>query len=174
MKTRSGFVSNSSSSSFIVAFKKVPKSVAEMQKMLFGKQLYYQNPYYYPEEKKYGSEPSWLAQEVSIRVFNDMKDTVKPNEIAEELKHGYIVDEYAPRYDDFSSSTIGDDWEKRHDKWWEAMEKYADSVAKDFIKDNPEATFYKFRYSDNDGPLDTAMEHGDLFNRLMHIKVGNH
>ena len=84
MKIRNGFVSNSSSSSFIVAFKKVPKSVAEMQKMLFGDEPYYKNPYFYPEDKKYGSEPSWLAQEVSIRVFNDMKDIIQPNEIAEE------------------------------------------------------------------------------------------
>ena len=173
MKTRSGFVSNSSSSSFIVAFKKVPKSVAEMQKMLFGKQLYYSNPYYNPEYKD-ESEHSWLAQEVSIRVFEDMKNTVQPNEIEEELKHGYIVDEFAPKYNDFSSTVIGGDWEKRHENWLEATEKYAKSVAKDFIKDNPEATFYKFRYSDNDGNLDTALEHGDLFNRLPHVKVGNH
>ena len=174
MKIRNGFVSNSSSSSFIVAFKKVPKSVAEMQKMLFGDEPYYKNPYYYPEDKEYGSEPSWYAEEVSARVFKDMKNIVPPEEIEEELKNGYIVDDFAPEYNDFSSSTIGDDWEKRHDKWRKAMEKYAESVAKDFIKDNPEATFYIFTYSDNDGPLHTALEHGNLFNKLPHVKVGNH
>ena len=35
MKTRNGFVSNSSSSSFIVGFDTIPKTVEELKKLLF-------------------------------------------------------------------------------------------------------------------------------------------
>ena len=36
MKTRNGFVSNSSSSSFVVAFPFIPKTVDELKTLLFG------------------------------------------------------------------------------------------------------------------------------------------
>ena len=38
MKIRTGFVSNSSSSSFVVAFSHRPKSVKDLKEMMFGKQ----------------------------------------------------------------------------------------------------------------------------------------
>ena len=166
MKIRNGFVSNSSSSSFIVAFKKVPKSVAEMQKMLFGKQLYYQNPYYDPEYKD-GSEPSWYAEEVSARVFRDILEPISIKELASHFS-GYIMDSYAPDRDSFPQDCDG------HDQWWKAMEEYSIKAAESFVKNNPGAKFYEFEYSDNDGPFDTALEHGNLFERLPHVTISNH
>jgi len=33
---------------------------------------------------------------------------------------------------------------------------------------------YKITISDNDGPMDAAMEHGNLFENFMHLKIGHH
>ena len=41
MKIRNGFVSNSSSSSFVVAFPKMPKDVQELKQILFWDQQSY-------------------------------------------------------------------------------------------------------------------------------------
>ena len=45
MKIRNGFVSNSSSSSFIVAFPEKPKSAEHVRKMMFGDETDFPNPY---------------------------------------------------------------------------------------------------------------------------------
>ena len=45
MKIRNGFVSNSSSSSFVVAFDKKPETVEELKKLLFGEEEVYGNPH---------------------------------------------------------------------------------------------------------------------------------
>lgn len=45
MKIRQGFVSNSSSSSFVVGFYRKPKDVAELQQLLFQEDQIYPHPY---------------------------------------------------------------------------------------------------------------------------------
>lgn len=65
MKIRAGFVSNSSSSSFIVAFKKIPESEQELHEMLFGKEQYIIKVY---------DEYSLSTMDIAKRVFNDLKN----------------------------------------------------------------------------------------------------
>ena len=60
MKIRDGFVSNSSSSSFIVAFDKTPETVAEMQNILFKNGGYYHNPY---------KDDVWTTEQIASIVF---------------------------------------------------------------------------------------------------------
>ncbi|KKK77527.1 hypothetical protein LCGC14_2852710, partial [marine sediment metagenome] len=57
MKIRQGFISNSSSSSFIVAFPKIPKNQNELQTMLFGDKESYGTPW-----------QNWPAQQVASTV----------------------------------------------------------------------------------------------------------
>ena len=59
MKTRNGFVSNSSSSSFIVAFPYKPKNAKEVLDIMF--------------DGKEGSINELTYSEISTRVFNDIK-----------------------------------------------------------------------------------------------------
>lgn len=65
MKTRIGFVSNSSSSSFVVAWPKKPKTVEQMNEMLFGDLKQYANPYAWegvPSHFHVDTVSEWLLQ----------------------------------------------------------------------------------------------------------------
>jgi hypothetical protein len=63
MKIRNGFVSNSSSSSFIVGFPKIPSSPEELERMMFNKS---------GEVQPYEHSPATPTLEVAKTVFRDM------------------------------------------------------------------------------------------------------
>jgi len=149
MKLRKGFVSNSSSSSFIVAFYKIPNSIEELQEVLFGsvKSI---SIYDKTISSKYASK----------RVFNDMKNkglVIDRKLIEDEIKKGYIS-RCSDYYDNYK------DYIKRRNK-------KASQLTNDFLTTNEGANFFIFEYSDHN---DTVMEHGDIFFRLPHIRVNKH
>lgn len=86
MKTRNGFVSNSSSSSFIVAFTKKPKSVDDVMEMLFDNDV---NGKVQPYDFCDGTE----NQKVAERVFFDVNTNkrAKKSDVASEFEGRYFV-----------------------------------------------------------------------------------
>lgn len=77
MKIRSGFVSNSSSSSFIIGCDKIPTSVEEMEELLGYKELSYMNDYQTKEMKVIPSTTvagSVLSKMTIIKDLNDLED----------------------------------------------------------------------------------------------------
>ena len=76
MKIRRGFVSNSSSSSFIVAFDRLPTTHEEMKFMLFGdKKLY---------------EARWSTDQVSEIVWEDFCRQVAPMTYSQIIESGTV------------------------------------------------------------------------------------
>jgi hypothetical protein len=81
MKTRNGFVSNSSSSSFIVAFPYKPKNAKEVLDIMF--------------DGKEGSINELTYSEISTRVFNDIKskrvEKASLKRVTEEFNQRYFL-----------------------------------------------------------------------------------
>jgi hypothetical protein len=167
MKIRLGFVSNSSSSSFIVAFPSTPKNVEEVRQTLFGDL----NSVSY----EYDDSITFSTLEMAQAVYNDLKNQIShtPEEIAEEITYGTCYEDGSPDYDDFrdnNKSGWNIDWEA----YEKAKEKFAKKVSDKFILDNIDKPVYIFEYSDNDGKFSTQMEHGDIFSALPNIRISKH
>lgn len=167
MKIRNSFVSNSSSSSFIVAFPKRPKSAKELQKMLFGeKQEFHSN----------WGDKFWTAKEVTAIVWHDLKSQKPMNleSVAKGITCGSYLYDYGlefPHYSlEFGSDEYKEAWEQFRCKEGQMSKEHADK----FLKKNPNTVVFRFEYSDNDGDLYSNMEHNDLFQRLPHIQIPNH
>ncbi len=182
MKIRSGYVSNSSSSSFIVAFKKRIESytVDELVNLLFN-----------------GVE----RVEFYSNDFIEIKDAVE-----EVLREAKLIDTNKDRFIPYSAEGGDGDGVFGHgDFYWNIQEKervvmgtnhfynmtseerevmYKDTLLKansmaqeacrDFFEKNEGCFFYRFRFSDEDGAMGSFLEHGDTFKNLPHMIQNEH
>lgn len=167
MKVRNGFVSNSSSSSFVVAFPRLPLDADDLQQMLFGdeKTLSYYD-YTIP------------TNEAAAIIWNDMfaleKPDATPEEIAEEFYSGWEEDEEEeikfPNFDPNNREASDRAWEDYIDK----CRTKAQKLAKQFIDNNNGANIRIVEYCDNDGQVGCILEHGGTFDRLPHKQINKH
>jgi len=174
MKIRNGFVSNSSSSSFVVSFPKEPKSAEDVKRMLFDENETHYSGYY--------SDNLWTIEQVAQTVWKDICDQIKND-------YDLILDELkgVSSYDDPEAPDLDDYWEE---KKWDlhdiACEKYAKKKINEFFNtrknklkklNNEEYidnAVYVFEYADDSGSYGSVLEHGDLFKKLKHIKISKH
>ncbi|MHA2280062.1 MAG: hypothetical protein ACXAC5_04195 [Promethearchaeota archaeon] len=156
MKIRSGFVSNSSSSSFIVAFPKIPTSADEVKALLF------------PDGREtYGCyDHSYSTDEVAKTIWYDIQKS-KPNDkdAIWDAAHGWL--EGQPETD-WSAEKV--DWKAYSAECC----KHRQKVIKEFYEQNPNAYIYCFHYGDDNGSFEEALEHGGLFDALPHIVSSHH
>ena len=170
MKIRSGFVSNSSSSSFIVSLNF--KSKDELRKILFGSDEVYTNPYVWDDE----SIKDWPIEDVVDIVYNDLMDgKIGVEEVLNEYCRGYTevtdqVDQEIPY--NYSQSESYEERRQRYDKIKERTRELSSKVVDQFIKENP-GDLYEVSYSD-DSTLGSALEHGSLWNRFPHLRISHH
>ena len=161
MKIRSGFVSNSSSSSFVVVLEKKPNSPEELKNVLF-------------KDKKVISYYDYIktTEEVSQRIFNDIESFEKDSSmLLEKIVDG--LDNWGLRYEKYKLASGQTDW-KKHD---EDREQY--------IKDEviPKANKFIEKYKNNfifcvtyeDSGSEVVYECGNIFeNAIENIRINEH
>ena len=161
-KIRYGFISNSSSSSFILALDRKPETIEDMKELLFGTDEFYPDPY------RDGGYPTLKVAET---VFNDIKDQ-KPmsrDQVFEELGTGWL--EGAPDYNSFKDKTkdYGIDW-KAYQK---ACREFQDNSADDLILEFKGKELYLVEYYD-DSAYGCALEHGTVFDKICTYRLSKH
>jgi hypothetical protein len=165
MKKRNGFVSNSSSSSFVVAFKKTPSDAEEMRKTLFGEKERYFDPWDY--------DACWATEHIAKIVYDDIKEPLSKKQILREIKHGYFPG-YPEEKRHWWYISDKEEQEKERKAYYQRVDDAANGLAEKFYADNKDCEIFEFEYSDNEGSMYSAMEHGDLFKQLPHIKISKH
>jgi len=194
MKIRNGFVSNSSSSSFILKFDQFPTSVEETKVMLYG-----ENP---PILTNFWDD-AISTQKVSEILFRDFKDpvTITLNEmistVREEIDsfndHNYVEGfcfvegtEFADEFDNLyakikkfekTSNKYGKDWDwKTHyDKLDEMSKPMLDLVEKSIrVKYNDDDVFCQMEYGDESGQIFAYIEHGGVLDPFTIQRFSHH
>ena len=186
MKIRKGFVSNSSSSSFVVAFPKKPESVEELQQMMFGKQQWHYVSFY---DSEYSEEdPDVPVSDIVPAVFAKIGERASCEEVYDSIRGGYfghyIDPEMFPGYANYFDEEE-DYWEiasggseearKKREEIWKKHEKInderAEAIARAFYENN-ENYIVIMEFSDNAG--ESVEEHSNIFARLEHIRTSYH
>ncbi len=179
MKIRTGFVSNSSSSSFVIAFPHKPESAEDVKQMLFGKQEWHYTGYSYGDQ-----EADVSTKQLAEKVFANIEKEATEKEIYESIRHGYfdayMIPEMFPGHYD-SKSTAGLSYKNPEERkemeriWKEAEDvndKRAKAIADAFKRVFEELYIVVMVFSDNDG--EQVEEHSNIFKRVDHIKTSYH
>ncbi len=167
MKIKLSFVTNSSSSSFVVAFPKRIKFLDDVKK--------------YIEDKK--------AKTVFNDAINQRPLIAKPTgkkvlkEVIAKLNSGYYPT--APDWlDDFeafkkehslTTAEVYKTFLKEFDeKFGKKCTEVLGPIAKKFLTEAEGQYIYFFEYGDEDGEYFSEMEHGSTFKLLKHLIISNH
>ena len=101
MKIRTSFVSNSSSSSFVVAWPKKPKTTEEIGKFLFGESTEYPNPYPWeghPDSFSTSIVSDWLMNHLDWDKKKVRKELIGDLSAEVSYQISYIAEKYTNSY----------------------------------------------------------------------------
>jgi len=169
MKIRLAHVTNSSSSSFLVAFpEEQPDTPEKMQKLLFGEQeLLYQT---------FEDEP-WPTEELARAVL-ESRQTVKTIPLEVEAVVAMLVTGYGSWNHLAEDLTQGMSLDEKCKSWQAITDFEADKVARAFIEQvlrrfpkTKELEVYEFA---DETPLGSALEYSSVFSTLPHITISHH
>jgi hypothetical protein len=183
MKVRNGFVSNSSSSSFLVVFDKLPDNENELKELMFPEMSNDDHITIYDRVLHVG--------EVINRVFSDLQNNKKfysledftENDIQNHFGGWDIYEEAEeilkkefPKLNDMRHQNCDkytDDQRREAYEQFNTIQNNLSNVAfKEFFEKHLGKVFVEFDYSDNEG--DEVLEHYGIFNNLPNKTTSHH
>ena len=169
MKIKTDFVTNSSSSSFIVIFDKKINKLDDVLHLI-------------PVEKKARQVLKDAVRQKPTKLTNNQKII---DRISTELSHGYIdeLKSYSDYQADFchrEGITVQDMYANRawmqafYDEYEVIQTRLCKKKAIELVENHSGKYMYLFNYGDEDGEFMSQMEHGGTFRNLPHIKINKH
>ena len=162
MKIRTGLVSNSSSSSFIVLFPKAPKSWEEVQKLLFRDKITHEG--YTTEEiaKIVYKDMQGQSTKALIKFTPTIKACIEVNGDIDLIMHRFFSD----------IENTDQDWEIRD--YIENLQEGNDPFGTELKAKHGKGKIYTFTYADDVGEFYGMMEHSEIFNNLPYERISHH
>jgi len=173
MKIRQGFVSNSSSSNFVLAFKKKPESIDELKKLMFGDL----DIFHYDNETA-------TTHQIAEAVFRQLGDELSLDMIIEEFTSGWLegINDDFDSLNNMPEMFIED--ENGNNQYNPEYERYAEAKREKTIiraleffnnwKCPDDQKFFVVEFADDDGSFGGLCEHGGIFNKIHHVQISHH
>jgi len=193
MKIRDGFVSNSSSSSFVVALDKCPESEEELEHMLFkDDKTHLESPFHAYIE---GGQVTWTSMYVAETLFNTTQVKASDDNIKKAISESFdtnITNMKFPRSPAFPDIRYEYELWKDEKKYEKEIKEYRKKQTEAWHKYDKEHNLWVakcmktiakkfknkhvvvFSFSDNDGTFSAALEHGDVFEKVPFIRFSHH
>lgn len=172
MKRKLDFVTNSSSSSFVVAWPEKVEFYDQVKEIVIFtekadivyKDCMNQKPFIIEDTPRCINK---IAKEVVSGYFDGWYESDECPEYKEIMRRRYTTKDISD-----------DDYRKGIDKAYKIIEKEnmkrAKKIAKKFVMNNLGKYAYIYEYADGDGRIFSELEHGNTFEYLQHIQISHH
>ena len=169
MKFRHGFVSNSSSTSFVLVLPHKPTSVEELYAWMFPRgptniQVY---------------DHQITSMDAAQTAYDDLRAPVTRKKVVEVLRRGIIQrtpnreDPKIPNYP-FTSTLTSDEADKVWELWSTTRDAALQQMVDNLERLHPNSLYFLLTYSEHDGGLALTMERGDVFANLPNFQINQH
>ena len=194
MKVRNGFVSNSSSSSFLIFIRESIKNLEDFMKMCELHSSHMDDGWMDKSTYDYenSEETPMTNREALVMLWNDIHHSNRIVNKKEWLKNNYSMPEntgysFEKYCDEYNTAREIARWMTSNDEARDKMEIKLDKMARYwnkllakskfksfFAREEEGGKIYQISYSDNDGSISCQMEHGMFWEILDALMINEH